>query len=185
MQLLDTALPEIKRVALDVKRDNRGFFREWFHVDLFKKLGLPTDFVQDNHSRSFPNVIRGLHFQYQPKQGKLVGVTHGRILDVAVDIRPSSPNFGKHVALELTTENNELLWIPPGFAHGFCVLGSAPADVVYKLSGAYNQQGEGGICYNDADIGIDWPVKNPILSDRDQHLPSLNEMKPQLAHWFA
>lgn len=179
MKLIDTALPEVKRIALDVYPDARGFFIERFVASKFAGLGITEDFCQDNHSRSVPGVVRGMHFQFDKPQGKLVGVTRGHILDVAVDVRPSSPNFGKHVAVELAADT-ELLWIPPGFAHGFCVLGDEPADVLYKVTAPFNAKGEGGIRF---DL-IDWPVKNPILSDRDRSLPSLEDAKEQLAQWF-
>jgi len=125
-----------------------------------------TVFVQDNHSRSFPNVLRGLH--YQPGQGKLVSVIRGRIWDVAVDIRPDSETLGQHYSVELSDENGRMLWIPSGFAHGFCVLGDQPADVLYKVTSVYNPVGEGGIAYDDPELGIKWPIENPIISARDK-----------------
>ena len=179
MKLIDTALPEVKRIALDVFPDARGFFAERYVEEKFHDLGITDHFLQDNHSRSWPGVIRGMHFQFDQPQGKLVGVMRGRILDVAVDVRPHSPNFGKHVGVELEA-NTELLWIPPGFAHGFCVLDEEPADVLYKVTAPFNPQGEGGIRF---DL-IDWPVKNPTLSARDQALPTLAEAKEQLNTWF-
>lgn len=185
MKLVDTDLPEVKRVVLDIHRDARGFFCERFAEEKFAALGIREHFVQDNHSRSLPGVLRGLHFQYAPMMGKLVGCTRGRILDVAVDVRPSSPNFGRHAAAELSDENGELLWIPAGFAHGFCVLGSEAADVLYKVTNSYNANGEQGIRFDDADIGIAWPVTSPLLSDRDRALPTLAQLKPELARWFA
>ena len=185
MNLTDTALPEVKLITLTLYKDTRGFFCERFAYEKFAALGVDQAFVQDNFSRSQPGVIRGLHFQYAPMQGKLVGVTRGRILDVAVDIRPNSPNFGKHVAYELSDENGRLLWVPPGFAHGFCVLGNEAADVLYKVTAYYAPKGEHGIAFNDATIGIDWPVKTPVVSARDEALPSLNALKPDLARWFA
>lgn len=185
MKLIDTALPEVKRVVLDIHRDARGFFCERFNTAVFAAAGIKDAFVQDNFSRSAPKVIRGLHFQYAPMQGKLVGVTRGRILDVAVDIRPGSPNFGKHVAVELSDTNGELLWIPAGFAHGFCVLGEEAADVLYKVTAGYAPEGEGGIAYNDPTIGIHWPIASPILSGRDASMPTLAAAHADLARWFA
>lgn len=187
MHIADTTLPDVKRITLDIYRDNRGFFCERFHEEKFTALGMPTQFLQDNHSRSMPGVIRGLHFQHNPMQGKLVGVTHGRVLDVAVDIRPSSPYFGQHVSVELSSENGELLWIPAGFAHGFCVLGDGVADVFYKCTSLYDAKGEAGIRFDDESLNIQWPVpeKNRIISDRDRAMPSLAELKPQLEKWFA
>lgn len=179
MKIIDTALPEVKRITLDVFRDARGFFTERYSETALAALGITERFVQDNHSRSLPGVVRGLHFQHAPMQGKLVGVVHGRILDVAVDVRPHSPRFGQHVAVELAADT-ELLWIPPGFAHGFCVLGDVPADVFYKVTAAYHAAGESGIRYDH----VAWPVETPILSDRDRALPTLAEAAPQLKTWF-
>lgn len=187
MHIADTALPGVKRITLDIFRDHRGFFCERFHEEKFAALGMSEHFTQDNHSRSAPGVIRGLHFQHTPMQGKLVGVTRGRVLDVAVDVRPHSPYFGKHVSVELSSENGELLWLPAGFAHGFCVLGDEEADVFYKCTATYNAQGETGIRFDDASLNIDWPIvpKDRIISDRDRQMPTLAELKPQLEKWFA
>ena len=175
MRIIDTDIPEVKRVALTAHRDARGFFVERYTPAL-DGFG---PFVQDNHSRSVPGVIRGMHFQFDRPQGKLVGVTRGRILDVALDVRPHSKTFGQHVAAELAPDT-ELLWVPPGFAHGFCVLGDEAADVVYKLTAPYNAAGEGGVRYDR----IDWPTKNPILSARDRQLPALADAAAQLNEWF-
>ena len=187
MKIHDTALPEVKRIVLDIFHDQRGFFCERYRVDKFEALGIKEDFVQTNHSRSVPGVIRGLHFQHDPMQGKLVGVTHGAILDVAVDVRPNSPNFGKIVTAELSEENAELLWIPAGFAHGFGVIGNRPADVVYYVTSLYNGPGESGIRLDDPALNINWPtpLKRAILSERDLAMPTLEEAKPNLAKWFA
>jgi dTDP-4-dehydrorhamnose 3,5-epimerase len=149
----------------------------------FAEAGLPTDYLQDNHSRSAPNVLRGLHYQANPAQGKLVGVTRGAVWDVAVDIRPDSPTYGQYHGVELTGENGRLFWIPEGFAHGFCVLGDEPVDMLYKVTGLYNKAGEGGILYNDPDLAIDWPLKNPQLSDRDTNLISFAEYKENPPKW--
>ncbi|MES2985137.1 MAG: dTDP-4-dehydrorhamnose 3,5-epimerase [Pseudomonadota bacterium] len=185
MHIHDTALPEVKRIALDIFRDERGFFCERYHAGKFAALGITETFVQTNHSRSAPGVIRGLHFQHAPAQGKLVGVTGGAILDIAVDIRPHSPRFGQYVAAELSEENAEVLWIPPGFAHGFCVLGDRPADVVYNVTATYHAAGESGIRFDDAQLAIAWPIKNPIISARDEALPSLRAAAHDLATWFG
>jgi dTDP-4-dehydrorhamnose 3,5-epimerase len=185
MKIEATTLPEVKCVTLDVFADNRGCFSERYHAQRFAEHGITENFVQDNWSHSKPGVIRGLHFQHTPMQGKLVGCTRGRVLDIAVDIRPTSPNFCKHVAVELSQENATLLWIPAGFAHGFCVLGDEPADVVYKLTAHYNASGEQGVAYNDPAFDIDWPIKNPIISARDQAQPTLAELTPDLKRWFA
>lgn len=178
MQLHDTDLPEVKRITLDVYRDARGFFTERYAAPKFAAIGLTENFVQDNHSLSLPGVVRGLHFQHDRPQGKLVGVTRGRILDAAVDIRPHSPNFGRSITVAL--DETQLLWIPPGFAHGFCVLGDEPADVFYKVTAVFNAAGEAGISPGL----IDWPVENPILSERDRALPTLAELTPKLTEWF-
>ncbi len=186
MRIHDTALPEVKRVALDVFYDQRGFFCERFRADALAAMGIREHFVQMNHSRSVPGVIRGLHFQYVPAQGKLVGVTHGAVLDVAVDVRPYSPNFGKVVTAELSEENAELLWVPPGFAHGFCVMGNRPADVVYYVTEHYNGAGESGIRLDDPTLAIAWPtpLTRAIISPRDLAQPSLVEAKENLTIWF-
>lgn len=167
----------LKLITLDVHGDERGFFVERFNQQRFAEHGLPTEFVQDNHSRSAPGILRGLHYQHEPAQGKLVGVVGGAILDVAVDIRADSPTFGQHVAVELSDMNGKLFWMPPGFAHGFCVLGDKPANVYYKVSGLYNPAGEGGIRFDDADISINWPIPNPQISERDQGLESFSDYK--------
>ncbi|HEX4794189.1 MAG TPA: dTDP-4-dehydrorhamnose 3,5-epimerase [Humisphaera sp.] len=160
-------------VELTVRGDARGFFIERFQDAKFRELGLPTHFVQDNHSRSAPGVLRGVHYQHTPPQGKLVGVVRGRVWDVAIDIRASSPTFGQHLAVELSDMNGRLLWIPPGFAHGFCVLGDEPADVYYKVDNPYNPAGEGGIAWNDPQLAIPWPCEKPTISARDQAQQSL------------
>ncbi|MFO0388822.1 MAG: dTDP-4-dehydrorhamnose 3,5-epimerase [Alphaproteobacteria bacterium] len=173
----------LKIIQLKVFGDSRGFFVERYHAGRFAEAGLPTDFVQDNHSRSASGILRGLHYQHTPPQGKLVGVTRGRIWDVAVDIRSHSPTFGKYHAVELTGDNGVLFWIPAGFAHGFCVLGDEPADVMYKVSGLYNQQGEGGIAFDDPDLGIKWPIKNPVISERDKNQQSWKAYCKNPAVW--
>jgi dTDP-4-dehydrorhamnose 3,5-epimerase len=165
----------LKVIDLDIYSDHRGYFIERFHTDKFKQLGLPHYFFQDNLSRSQPNVLRGLHYQINPYQGKLVGAIRGRIWDVAVDLRKNSSTFGQHFSIELSDTNGKLLWIPGGFAHGFYVLGDEPADVLYKVDCAYDPKKEGGIRWDDPDLNISWPGKNPILSGKDIQLPSLHE----------
>lgn len=178
MKVFKLEIPDLLLIELPVFKDDRGTFLERFHVDKFHKFNLPTNFVQDNHSKSAPGVLRGLHFQLAPfAQGKLVGVTNGKIWDLAVDIRPNSPTFGKYCAAVISSENNHLLWIPPGFAHGFCVLGDQTADVVYKCTHVYNPESEGGILWNDPSLKIDWPIDNPQLSQRDLKLPLLKDCK--------
>jgi dTDP-4-dehydrorhamnose 3,5-epimerase len=170
-------------VELEVRGDARGFFVERFQRERFAERGLPVDFVQDNHSRSAPGVLRGLHYQFAPVQGKLVGVARGRIFDVVVDIRPGSPTFGQRFECELSDLNGSLLWIPPGFAHGFCVIGDEPADVIYKVDSVWNPAGEGGILWSDPELKINWPIRNPIISARDQQLPSFAEYRRNPVEW--
>ena len=171
MEILSTEFAGLKVVQLKIYHDNRGFFVERFNKKLFQDLGLPVDYFQDNHSLSAPNVIRGLHFQNNPSQAKLVGCLRGKILDVAVDIRKNSPTFGKYFSIELSAENGKLLFIPEGFAHGFAVLGNEPADVMYKVDNQFSKEGDGGIRFNDPDLKIDWQIANPIISDKDKNLP--------------
>ncbi|MBV9240478.1 MAG: dTDP-4-dehydrorhamnose 3,5-epimerase family protein, partial [Acidobacteria bacterium] len=128
-------------------------------------------------------VLRGLHYQYEPAQGKLVGVTRGRIWDVAVDVRPDSATFGESYGCELSDLNGLLLWIPTGFAHGFCVIGDESADVLYKTTAEYDPSGEGGISWNDPDLAIDWPIANPRLSDRDRELPTFAAYRANPPAW--
>ena len=171
MEILSTPFTGLKIVQLKIYHDNRGFFVERFNKKLFQELGLPVDYFQDNHSLSSPNVIRGLHFQNNPSQAKLVGCLRGKILDVAVDIRKDSPTLGKYFSIELSAENGKLLFIPEGFAHGFAVLGNEPADVMYKVDNQFSKEGDGGIRFNDPDLKIDWQIANPIISDKDKNLP--------------
>jgi dTDP-4-dehydrorhamnose 3,5-epimerase len=171
MEILLTPFAGLKIVQLKIYHDNRGFFVERFNKKIFQDLGLPVDYFQDNHSLSAPNVIRGLHFQNNPSQAKLVGCLRGKILDVAVDIRKNSSTFGKYFSIELSAENGKLLFIPAGFAHGFAVLGNEPADVMYKVDNQFSKEGDGGIRFNDLDLKIDWQIANPIISDKDKNLP--------------
>lgn len=172
-------------VELAVYGDKRGFFVERYNEQSFAEAGLPTKFVQDNHSRSAPGVLRGLHAQHTPApgQGKLVGCVNGRIWDVAVDVRPNSATFGQQFGVELSDENGKLLWIPPGFAHGFCVLGDEPADVMYKVTALYNPEGEIGISWNDPELKVDWPISDPTISERDSNLISFEEYKNNPPKW--
>lgn len=183
MKVKDTGIEGLKEIELVLHGDARGFFVERFQQQKFADAGLPTNFVQDNHSRSAPGVLRGLHYQYNPAQGKLVGVVRGRVLDVAVDIRHDSPTFGQHYMTELSDSNARLLWIPAGFAHGFCVLGDEVADMFYKVTALYNGKCEGGIMWNDPEFSIDWPVKNPTISERDKGLQSFAEYKKNKIDW--
>lgn len=166
-------IPEIILVEPKVFADERGFFIEIYKRSDFANHGIKEYFVQDNHSRSSKDVLRGLHYQKDPKaQGKLVRCTSGRIFDVAVDIRKGSPTYGRWVGVELSSENNYMLYIPQGFAHGFVVL-SDFAEMLYKCTEEYSAENERGIIWNDPDIKIKWPLKNPILSERDQKNPLL------------
>ena len=172
MEVTPWRLPGLLLVKLRVQRDARGFFVERFQSEKLSKHGLPPHFPQDNHSHSLPGVLRGLHFQGEPAQGKLIGVIRGNIWDVVVDLRAASPTFGQSAGLELSEANALQLWVPAGFAHGFCVLGRAPADVLYKVDAPYNPAGEGGIQWADRDLAIPWPLDKPILSSRDNELGS-------------
>jgi dTDP-4-dehydrorhamnose 3,5-epimerase len=173
----ETPLAGLKVVQLTVHGDERGFFVERYQKARFAEAGLPIEFVQDNHSRSAPGVLRGLHFQTKPAQSKLVGCLRGAIWDVAVDIRKDSPTFGRHFGLELSESNGRLLWVPAGFAHGFCVLSEQSADVFYKVDEFYNPESESGILWNDPALAIQWPIQDPVLSARDQALQRFSALK--------
>ena len=176
MRLLPTEiLPEVVVVEPDVFKDDRGFFLETWHQRKYTGNGLPETFVQDNHSFSIRNVLRGLHAQLRRPQGKLVRALQGEIFDVAVDIRPGSPTFGRWVGEILSGENFRQLWIPPGFAHGFSVL-SETAHVLYKCTELYDREDEVCLLWNDPAIGIDWRVENPVLSDKDLQGRNLAEI---------
>jgi dTDP-4-dehydrorhamnose 3,5-epimerase len=165
-------LNDVVVLVPDVFQDSRGFFMETFREDVFKSLGLPTQFVQDNHSRSVKGVVRGLHFQWQPPMGKLMRVPLGSAFLVAVDIRKGSPTLGKWVGVEASAENRRQVWAPAGFARGFCVL-SQVAEIQYKCTGIYDNKGESGIVWNDPEIGVKWPVNDPVLSDKDRNAQTL------------
>ena len=147
--------------------DDRGFFTERYNQETFLKEGFSEKFVQDNFSRSAPGVLRGLHYQFDQPQGKLVSCTRGRIFDVVVDLRHTEPTFGKYFSVELGGDKTQALWIPAGFAHGFCVLGNEPADVLYKVNCTYNPKGEYGLKWNDPKMNIRWPSQTPKLSLKD------------------
>lgn len=173
MQLINTELKGVKLLKPKVHYDERGFLMESFSRQRYLSLlELEQDFVQDNLSQSKQGVLRGLHFQKNKPQGKLVMVGWGRIYDVVVDIAPDSPTFGRHLAVELSAENQLQLWVPPGYAHGFCVL-SESAQVLYKCTDYYDPMDQAGVRWNCPDLAIPWPIKAPILSDKDQHLPRL------------
>lgn len=164
-------------IKLKSFHDNRGFFVERYNEQKFKELGLPTNFVQDNFSRSPHGVLRGLHYQYSPPQGKLVSCTHGEIFDVVVDIRSKSKTFGKYISVTLNGNAPALFWIPAGFAHGFCVTSKEGADVLYKVDNLWNSTGEGCLAWNNPDLNIKWPLSNPSLSDKDMKGLSLSDLK--------
>ncbi len=170
-------IPELILIDPQVFYDERGFFLEAYKYSEFSSFGIPDRFLQDNHSYSKHKVLRGLHYQNPPKaQGKLIRVISGEIFDVAVDIRKGSPTYGKWVGVVLSSENKRMLYIPPGFAHGFLVL-SERAEVLYKTTEEYSPEYEAGIIWNDPEIGIEWPIKDPILSPKDQSWPRLREAK--------
>lgn len=168
MEFKPLAIPEIILITPKIFKDNRGFFLESWQKKEFSDAGINTEFVQDNHSGSKKNVLRGLHYQIEHPQGKLIRAIVGEIFDVAVDIRKSSPTFGKWVGTILSSENSNILWIPRGFAHGFFAL-SDYAEIIYKADDYYMPQYERTILWNDAEIGINWPLINepPILSNKD------------------
>lgn len=174
LQVIQSPLPGVLVIQPDVFTDERGFFMETWHSERFRKAGIAGTFVQDNHSRSTRGVLRGLHYQEPNAQGKLVRCSRGSLFDVAVDIRVGSPQFGHWFGCELTEENRQMLWIPPGFAHGFCAL-SEEADLVYKCTAAYDGAADRSIAWNDPDIGIAWPIESPRLSPKDAAAPRLRD----------
>lgn len=178
MRFLPQDIPDVILVEPATFRDSRGFFLESYHAERFAAGGISCNFPQDNHSRSMRGTLRGLHFQRQPGQAKLVRCVRGAIWDVAVDIRPASPTFGRWVAQELSEENQRMLFVPVGFAHGFVVL-SQEADVLYKCSHYYIPETEAGVAWDDPDIALPWPVNQPLLSDRDQRNPRLRTLFPE------
>jgi dTDP-4-dehydrorhamnose 3,5-epimerase len=179
MEIIAASLPEALLLEPRVFRDERGFFLETFNEARFIEHGLTSLFRQDNHSRSIRGVLRGLHYQLRFPQGKLVTVVHGDIFDVAVDIRLGSPRFGQWTGVTLRADSPRSVWIPPGFAHGFCVL-SDSADVVYKCTDVYHAEDERGVLWSDPTVGIEWPVAEPALSDRDLHQPLLTSGRADL-----
>lgn len=177
MQVIDTELPGVKILEPRVFEDARGFFMETFNARGFAAAGLPTEFVQDNHSFSRRGVLRGLHYQYPQWQGKLVRAVTGEVFDVAVDIRRDSPHFGRWVGVVLSADNRRQLYVPPGHAHGFCVM-SESAHVLYKCTTLYEPSQDRCIVWDDPDIGIQWPVVEPLLSDRDRRGMRLRDIEP-------
>ncbi len=174
MRVIETTLPGVLIVEPDVFEDSRGFFFESYSLQKYAEHGISDTFVQDNHSLSVRGTLRGLHYQAEPGQAKLVRVARGSVFDVAVDIRWGSPTFGKWVGVELSAENKRQLYIPVGFAHGFCVT-SEVAEFLYKCSSYYAPDLERGIAWDDPALAIAWPAEEPILSDRDRRHPRLAE----------
>ncbi len=179
MKFIETALAGVILVEPDVHEDPRGFFMETYHAKKYAEGGIPGPFVQDNYSWSVRGTLRGLHYQLANPQGKLVCVFAGAVFDVAVDIRQGSPTFGRWIGVELSAANKRQLYVPAGFAHGFCVL-SETAGMVYKCTDFYNPQGERGIIWNDPDIGIAWPITAPLLSAKDAGYKRLADMMGDL-----
>lgn len=174
MIVKETELKGLFELTPNVIEDFRGFFMEVYKEDHFRELGLPLSFVQDNQSRSKKGVVRALHFQYDPQIGKLMRVTRGEAFVVAVDIRKKSPTFGKHITFNLSDQNKKMIYASPGFANGFCALADI-VDMQYKFTGLYNPKGESNIKWDDSDIAILWPEKNPIISERDKGAQSFKE----------
>jgi dTDP-4-dehydrorhamnose 3,5-epimerase len=178
MNVIETELPGVLLIEPEVFGDQRGFFIETYSESRYREAGIPATFVQDNHSRSGKGVLRGLHYQLLQPQGKLVWVIRGRVFDVAVDVRRGSPFFGHWAGAILDDRNHRQFYVPPGFAHGFCVL-SDQVDFVYKCTDYYHPQSEQGILWNDPAIGIEWPGLEMTLSDKDISSPTLAEMPPE------
>lgn len=178
-QRIETRLDGLVLIEAKAFGDDRGFFLESFRADAWREMGVDAEFVQENHSRSGKGILRGLHFQTSPGQAKLLRCVRGAIWDVAVDIRRDSPTYGQWEGYELSDENCRQLFVPVGFAHGFCVL-SDIADVTYKVSSYYDAETESGIAWNDPEVAVDWPVADPQTSDRDTRAPKLSEIADDL-----
>ena len=179
MQIIETELPGVLIIEPKLFGDQRGFFQESFHVERYAQAGITAPFVQDNLSFSRGGVVRGLHFQNPNSQGKLVYVLEGEVFDVAVDIRRGSPTYGHWLGFVLSADNKRQLWVPPGYAHGFCVI-SETALFAYKCTDYYNPDAEVSIRWNDPDIKIDWPITNPTLSGKDEEAPTLDDIDIRL-----
>ncbi|MCC3719629.1 dTDP-4-dehydrorhamnose 3,5-epimerase [Rouxiella badensis] len=176
MQIINTKIADVKIIQPKVFGDARGFFLETFEQKRYQEmLNIDLNFVQDNHSRSSKGVLRGLHFQTKNPQGKLVRVVRGEVFDVAVDIRPDSPTFGQWEGVVLSEENKTQFWVPPGLAHGFVVL-SDVADFEYKCTDYYNPENEGCLLWSDSDVGVEWPIESPLLSEKDKVGKTLREL---------
>lgn len=178
MKVIETALPGALILEPQVFGDARGFFYESYNKAKWQEAGIDADFVQSNVSRSARGVLRGLHYQWPNPQGKLVSVLEGEVYDVAVDIRRGSPTFGQSIGVMLTADNHRHFWVPEGFAHGFCVL-SEFATFTYQCTALYDAKADAGIRWSDADLGIDWPLSAPLLSDKDGKTPLLKDVAPE------
>lgn len=174
MHVIQTSLSGVLLLEPKIWSDDRGFFLETYHIERFREAGIGAEFVQDNQSRSQRGVLRGLHYQEPNAQGKLIRCSRGAMFDVAVDIRVGSPQFGKWFGVELNDENQQILWVPAGFAHGFCAL-TDDCDVTYKCTAFYDPGTERTIVWNDPDIGIEWPISEPRLSTKDAMAPRLKD----------
>jgi len=178
MKIEETTIPDVLLLKPNVHRDERGFFLETYREEHLKARGVEVRFVQDNLSQSQQDTIRGLHYQIEQQQDKLMMVMQGKILDVAVDLRQNSPTFGQHTAVELSSDNKHQMFIPKGFAHGFSVL-SETALVYYKCSDYYYPEGERGLFWNDPDLHINWKITDPVVSEKDQNQPKLKEISSE------
>lgn len=183
MKAIQSSLPDALIIEPRVFGDARGFFYESYNRQKFEQLGIGAHFVQSNVSRSARGVLRGLHYQWPHPQGKLVSVLEGEVYDVAVDIRQGSPTFGQWTGVMLTAENHRHFWVPEGFAHGFCVLSEA-AVFTYQCTALYDPLADRAVRWNDATIGVDWPISEPLLSDKDMRAPFLADVSPELLPVF-
>lgn len=174
IEVTETSLPGVLLIEPRVFSDERGSFMETYNLADFRAAGIDATFVQDNHSRSRRGVLRGLHYQEPHGQGKLVRCVRGTLFDVAVDVRVGSPHFGKWFGMEISEDNRQMLWIPAGFAHGFCAL-TEIADLNYKCTELYDAQSDRSVAWDDPDIGIQWPIRNPLLSNKDAIAPRLKD----------
>lgn len=179
LKITHMAIPDVCIIKPDVFRDSRGFFMETYQLQKYEQLGISRPFVQDNHSRSSKGILRGMHYQLNFPQAKLVSVLRGEIFDVAIDIRRGSPSFGRWVGEVLSEDNNYQLFIPEGFAHGFCVL-SDTVDLFYKCTDYYHPEDDRGIHWADEAVGITWPQRTALTSDKDSRLPLLENVPPEL-----
>ena len=179
MKFEQTSIPGVVVIEPSVHGDSRGWFLESWHGPRYAQQGIPANFVQDNHSCSSRGTLRGLHAQSPGWQGKLVRCVVGAVWDVAVDVRVGSPSFGQHVAVELSAENFRQIWLPPGLLHGFCILGEA-AEIIYKCTELYAPDADFSVRWNDPELGVPWPLDDPVLSPKDANAPLLREVRERL-----